>query len=88
MRRPPFLAGLLILSACALALPATSLVDNPRDVSHDISDTVEALSDELSAIQSDPSVTLPDAESRLNAVLARFNTLGGSLGDQRDERDD
>jgi hypothetical protein len=49
---------------------------------------VSALANELAAIQSDPSVTLTQAESRLNAVITRFNALGGSLGDQREERDD
>ena len=34
------------------------------------------------------AITLPQAEPRLNAVIAHFNALGGSLGDQRQERDD
>ena len=63
-------------------------VDEPNDVSEDISDTVDALDDELTSIQSDPTITLPEAESRLNAVLFRFAALGGTLGDQRQERDD
>jgi hypothetical protein len=63
-------------------------VDDPREVSSDLSDRVEALSNELTAIQSDPTVTLPEAESRLNAVIARFNELGGTLREQRDERSD
>jgi hypothetical protein len=62
--------------------------DDPRDVSRDIADTIEDLNSELLAIQMDPTVTLPDAEARLNSVLQRFNALGGSLGDQRQERDD
>lgn len=62
--------------------------DDPREVSRDISQDVDALSDELSAIQSDPSMTLPDAEARINNVIGRFQRLGGSLNQQRDEHDD
>jgi hypothetical protein len=63
-------------------------VEDPRDISAEISDTVEELSRELSSIQSDRSVTLAEAESRVDAVIARFNTLGGTLREQRDERND
>jgi hypothetical protein len=72
----------------ARAIQYAQGVDDPDDVSEDISDTVNALDNELTAIQSDPSLTLPEAESRLNSVIARFTALGGSLGDQREERDD
>jgi hypothetical protein len=72
----------------ARAIQYVQGVDEPRDVSEDISTTVNDLANELAAIQSDPSITLAEAESRLNAVIVRFNTLGGSLGDQREERDD
>jgi hypothetical protein len=61
--------------------------ENPNDVSRDISDAADDLSDELTSIQEDPSITLPEAESRLNAVLTRFAQLGGTLNDQRDEKD-
>ncbi len=61
--------------------------EDPREVSQDISDTVEQLADELAAIQNDPSVSLPDAEARINNVIARFQVLGGSLDQQRDEHD-
>jgi hypothetical protein len=72
----------------ARAIQYAQGVDEPRDVSEDISETVNDLANELAAIQSNPSITLPEAESRLNAVIVRFNALGGSLGDQREERDD
>ena len=72
----------------ALAIQYVQGVDDPQDVSEELGGTVDALSRELTAIQSDRSVTLPEAESRLNAVIARFNTLGGSLSQQRQERDD
>ena len=62
-------------------------VDDPNDVSQDIYDRVDRLSDELTAIQTDPSISEPDAESRIDAVIQSFTELGGSLGDQRDERD-
>jgi hypothetical protein len=63
-------------------------VDDPHEVSRDIYDRMDELSDELTAIQTDPSITEPDAESRIDAVVQGFTQLGGSLGDQRDERDD
>lgn len=72
----------------ARAMQFVEGLEDPRDVAQDISDTIEQLSDELNAIQSDPTVTLAEAESRLNAVMARFNTLGLSLNEQREERDD
>ena len=72
----------------ALAIQYVQGVDDPQDASEELGGTVDALSRELTAIQSDRSVTLPEAESRLNAVIARFNTLGGSLSQQRQERDD
>jgi len=31
---------------------------------------------------------VPEAETRLNAIIVRFNALGGSVGDQREERGD
>ena len=61
---------------------------DPREVSRDISDTIDQLGDELAAIQNDPTVTLPVAEARINNVIARFETLGGTLNQQRDEHDD
>ena len=72
----------------ALAIQYVQGVDDPQDVSEELSGTVDALSRELTAIQSNPTVTLQEAESRLNAVIARFNALGGSLSQQREERDD
>jgi putative peptide zinc metalloprotease protein len=72
----------------ARAIQYVQPVEDPRDVAKDISDTVEALDEELRAIQSDPSVSLSEAELRLNAVLERFKALGGTLGEQRDEHDD
>ena len=72
----------------ARAIQYAQAVEDPRDVAREISDTVDALDNELTSIQTDPSVTLPEAEARLNAVMERFTALGGTLGDQRDERDD
>ena len=72
----------------ARAIQYVQAVDDPRDVAEDIDATVDALAAELTSIQSDPTVTLPQAEARLNAVIGRFNALGGSLNQQREERDD
>jgi hypothetical protein len=61
--------------------------EHPREVADDISDTVNGIADTLAAVQSDPTISLADAEARLNAAMARFNELGGALLEQRDERD-
>ena len=70
----------------ARAIQFVHAEDDPRDVAENIDASVDALDKELTAIQTDRSVTLAEAESRLNAVIARFNALGGSLNDQRAER--
>ena len=63
-------------------------VDDPHNVPDDVADTVNQLEAELNSVQQDPDIALPDAEARLNDVLQRFVALGGTLGDQRDEKDD
>jgi hypothetical protein len=72
----------------ARAIQYNQPVDDPQDVPEDVAQTVDRLDDELRSIQRDPDITLPDAEARLNAVLTSFNQLGGSLGQQREERHD
>jgi hypothetical protein len=72
----------------ARAIQYVQPVDDPQDVPDDVAQTVDRLDDELRSIQSDPDITLADAEARLNAVLVSFNQLGGSLAQQRDERHD
>lgn len=72
----------------ARAIQYVQPLDDPRDVARDIDDTVSELDRELNAIEADPDISLADAEARLNAVLVRFNKLGGTLGDQREERVD
>ncbi|HEV7665243.1 MAG TPA: hypothetical protein VGQ62_17055 [Chloroflexota bacterium] len=72
----------------ARAIQYAQPVDDPHDVPGDVAETVDALDRELRSIQRDPNLGLAEAETRLNAVIQRFNALGGSLGEQRDERDD
>lgn len=72
----------------ARAIQYVQPVDDPQDVPEDVARTVDRLDNELRSIQRDPDITLPDAEARLNAVLDSFIQLGGSLGQQRQERHD
>jgi hypothetical protein len=72
----------------ARAIQYNEPVDEPQDVPDDVARTVDRLDDELRSIQRDPDITLSDAEARLNAVLASFSELRGSLGQQREERHD
>jgi hypothetical protein len=72
----------------ARAIQYVQPVEDPQDVPDGVAQTVDRLDDELRSIQSDPDITLADAEARLNAVLVSFNQLGGSLAQQRDERHD
>jgi hypothetical protein len=72
----------------ARAVQYVQPVDDPREISQEIQDTVAELDHELRSVQGDPNIGLLEAEARLNAVLARFAALGGTLGDQREEHDD
>ena len=72
----------------ARAVQYVQPVDNPRRVPDDVAETVAELDRELRSIERDPHIGLAEAESRLNVVLERFTVLGGSLGEQRDQRDD
>jgi hypothetical protein len=75
-------------STVALAIQYNQAVDDPHNVPDDVADTVNQLEAELNSVQQDPDIALPDAEARLNDVLQRFVALGGTLVDQRDEKDD
>ena len=70
----------------ARALQYVQPVEDPQHVPDDVAETVDQLQDELIAVQQDPDISLHDAEARLNDVLQRFTALGGTLGDQRDEK--
>lgn len=60
-------------------------VDDPTQTPPRVQQLVARMNQELNAIQADQSVTLPEAEARVNAVVAEFQDLAFSLNDQRDE---
>ena len=72
----------------ALAIQYVQPVDDPNEVPEDVADTLNQLEQELNAVQQDPGISLADAEARLSSIVQRFGALGGSLGQQRDEKND
>jgi len=72
----------------ARALQYVYQVDDPTQVPDNVKDLINSMNKELNAIQSDPSSTFPDAETRVNNVIAQFQALATSLNDLRDEKTD
>lgn len=70
----------------AVALQYVKQVDDPRLIPDNVNALARQMNAELRAIQTDQSVTLPDAITRVNAVVAQFQDLAASLNDQRDDR--
>jgi hypothetical protein len=69
----------------ARALQYVYSVEDPLQVPPEAYQLIRAMDRELTAIQADRTIRLPEAEARINAVIARFSTLAESLNDQRDE---
>ena len=69
----------------ALAYQFSISVDDPKATPKDVSDLVKDMDRELRAISNDRSIDLLEAATRLDAVIARYETLKASLIRQRDE---
>jgi hypothetical protein len=72
----------------ALAIQYVQPVEDPHEVPDDVADTLNQLEQEMNAVQQDRDISLADAEARLISIVERFGALGGSLGQQRDEKND
>jgi putative peptide zinc metalloprotease protein len=69
----------------ALAYQLTISVDDPKDTPKDVRDLVKEMDRELRAISNDQSIDVIQAATRLDAVIARYETLKASLIRQRAE---
>jgi putative peptide zinc metalloprotease protein len=70
----------------ARALQYVLQVDDPTEVPPDVTRLIQAMDRELTAIQTDRTVDLNQAEARINAVIAQFAGLAQNLIDRRDEQ--
>ena len=69
----------------ARALQYTYTVDDPTETPREVDELIREMEHELRKIDNERGITLRDAESRVNAVIARFRELAESLDDKRDE---
>lgn len=69
----------------ARAIQYNIQVDNPNEVPGEVQDLIKEMNKTLQEIASDKNLTLPEAESRINAVIAQFQNLTASLNNKRDE---
>jgi hypothetical protein len=65
----------------AHAVQYTLGVDDPKQDVADVRSLINAMQQELNSISSDSSITADQAEARIEAVIARFNSLAGGLRD-------
>jgi putative peptide zinc metalloprotease protein len=77
-------AGCTRCYTVARALQYVIQVDDPTQVPPEASRLSQTMNRELTAIQADPTISLDEAEARINAVLAQFVDLAEDLSDQRD----
>ncbi|MBI3965866.1 MAG: hypothetical protein HY329_09545 [Chloroflexi bacterium] len=90
-RITPQNAALAINSDCtgcytvARAMQYVHQVDDPTQVPPEITALLRELDRELTAIGADPRITLVEAETRLNAVIAQFQEFAASFEERRVE---
>jgi hypothetical protein len=63
----------------ARALQYVFIVDDPKEVRPDISALIKAMDREFRAIHSDRSITLGEAEARINSVIRQYSSLANNL---------
>jgi hypothetical protein len=69
----------------ARALQYTYQVDDPQQTPQEVSDLLREMDRTLNEISQDKGISLSEAESRIDAVIAQFRQLATSLNDQRSE---
>jgi putative peptide zinc metalloprotease protein len=69
----------------ARALQYVIQVDDPNQVPPDVADLLKEMDRTLNDISHTQGITVTEAESQINAVIAQFSTLAASLDDQRQE---
>ena len=78
-------AGCVRCITVARAVQYTISVDDPTQVPTDVQALVRDMDAELRAIANDRGISARDANTRINAVIARFHTLAQYLRDEADE---
>ena len=69
----------------ARAIQYNIQVDDPAHAPHDVNGLVNAMNKELNAIKQNESLSVEQAEARIDAVIQQFNSLASSMVEQRDE---
>ena len=69
----------------ARAMQYVIQVDDPTSMEPEISQLEQAMNDQLRALQTDRSLTLDQAMTQIDGVLAQFQDLAASLDDQRSQ---
>jgi hypothetical protein len=69
----------------ARALQYNYQVDDPQQTPQEVSDLLREMDRTLNEISQDKGISLSEAESRIDAVIAQFRQLATSLNDQRSE---
>ena len=73
--------------AVARAIQYVYSVDDPSEVPDEARELIKEMDRELRAIHADRTITLQEAQLRVNAVIARFRTLPQLLLDEQDEQE-
>ena len=73
--------------AVARAIQYVYSVDDPSEVPDEARELITEMDRELRAIHADRTITLQEAQLRVNAVIARFRTLPQLLLDEQDEQE-
>jgi hypothetical protein len=81
-------AGCTRCVTVARALQYVYSVDDPTKVPPEVSALIRKMERTLIEVHTDPRIRLPEAEERINAVIAEFSGLADSLDDRRDEKAD
>ena len=71
--------------AVARAIQYIYSVDDPSEAPDEAKDLIKELDRELKDISNDKDIKIPEAETRINAVLGRFRTLPQIINDDRNE---
>lgn len=69
----------------AVAIQYVLPVDDPNDTPEDVDKLIREMDRELRDIHSDKGISLTEAETRINTVIARFVELANSLDEKRAE---
>lgn len=70
----------------ATAIQYVISVDDPTEVPHDVRELIRDMEMELRVLSKDKSISVTEAEARINLVVGRFQRLAEGLRQERDEK--